>query len=145
MRFFPSPLLREESNNLVAKFRDGINKRGWGFWAVESKETHALVGCVGLHPQPEQFDFSPCVEIGWRLGKAYWHQGLAEEAAKACLEYAFKVLELNEVVSFTSILNNPSENLMKRLGMVKTGEFNHPSLSLDHRLSLHVLYRIQRP
>lgn len=144
MRFFPALLQKEESDNLVARFREGIEERGWGFWAAELKETHRFVGCVGLHPQPDKFAFSPCIEIGWRLGKAYWHKGLAKEAAEACLNYAFHVLELEEVVSFTSKLNTPSESLMKRLGMEKTEEFSHPALPLEHKLSQHVLYRIQR-
>ncbi|MDN0109037.1 GNAT family N-acetyltransferase [Yersinia mollaretii] len=145
MRFFPALLLREESDSLAAQFREGIAERGWGFWAVELKEARRFVGCVGLHPQPNKFVFSPCIEIGWRLGKIDWHKGLAMEAAQACLNYAFEVLALNEVVSLTSVLNTPSENLMKRLGMAKTGAFAHPALPLNHRLSQHVLYRIQRP
>ena len=144
MHFFPTLLSEAESNNLATRFSEGIRERGWGFWAVEMKENHRFVGCVGLHPQPNQFIFSPCVEIGWRLDKTYWHKGLAKEAAEACLNYAFNVLKLKEVVSFTSKLNTPSESLMKRLGMVKQGEFAHPALPPDHKLSLHVLYRIQQ-
>ncbi|WP_233638833.1 GNAT family N-acetyltransferase, partial [Citrobacter cronae] len=66
MRFFPAPLQRTESDNLAARFQEGITERGWGFWAVELKETQQFVGCVGLHPQPDKFHFSPCTEIGWR-------------------------------------------------------------------------------
>ena len=141
MRFFPAPLTREESDNLAARFSDGITERGWGFWAVEAKENHAFIGCVGLHPQPDRFAFSPCTEIGWRLDKAFWHQGMAKEAATAALNYAFEVLALDEIVSFTAVLNTPSENLMKRLGMKRAREFAHPALAPDDRLSQHVLYR----
>ena len=131
MRFFPAPLLRTESDNLAARFQEGITERGWGFWAVELQETH-------------QFHFSPCTEIGWRLAKSFWHQGLALEAAEACLTFAFEELALTEVVSFTSVLNKPSENLMIRLGMSKAEEFVHPALPPDHRLAQHVLYRLIR-
>ena len=144
MRFFPAPLEKAESDNLADRFSEGIAERGWGFWAVELKETHQFVGCVGLHPQPDKFHFSPCTEIGWRLAKAYWHQGLALEAAQASLAFAFDVLALNEVVSFTSVLNKPSEDLMIRIGMNKTEEFTHPALPPDHRLAQHVLYRLCR-
>ena len=40
MRFFPAPLLRTESDNLAARFQEGIIERGWGFWAVELQELH---------------------------------------------------------------------------------------------------------
>lgn len=144
MRFFPTPLQKAESDNLVDRFSEGIAARGWGFWAVELKETHQFVGCVGLHPQPDKFHFSPCTEIGWRLAKAYWHQGVALEAAEACLTFAFEELALSEVVSFTSVLNTPSEKLMIRLGMNKAEEFVHPALPSAHRLAQHVLYRLCR-
>lgn len=127
-----------------AAFQEGITERGWGFWAVELQETHQFVGCVGLHPQPDKFHFSPCTEIGWRLAKSFWHQGFALEAAEACLTFAFEELALTEVVSFTSVLNKPSENLMIRLGMSKAEEFVHPALPPDHRLAQHVLYRLIR-
>lgn len=141
MRFFPAPLTREESDTLAGRFREGIAERGWGFWAVEAKESGEFVGCVGLHPQPDRFAFSPCTEIGWRLAKAFWHQGLAHEAAAAALEFGFETLAQDEVVSFTSVLNTPSESLMKRLGMTRAGEFLHPALPPDHCLAEHVLYR----
>lgn len=141
MQFFPATLTRQESDTLAARFREGIAERGWGFWAVELKATGEFVGSVGLHPQPDRFAFSPCTEIGWRLAKAFWHQGLAHEAAAAALEFGFKTLALDEVVSFTSVLNTPSESLMKRLGMTRAGEFLHPALPPDHRLAKHVLYR----
>ena len=144
MRFFPAPLHKAESDNLVDRFSEGIAARGWGFWAVELKETHQFVGCVGLHPQPDKFHFSPCTEIGWRLAKAYWHHGVALEAAEACLTFAFEELALSEVVSFTSVLNTPSEKLMIRLGMNKAEEFVHPALPSAHRLAQHVLYRLCR-
>jgi RimJ/RimL family protein N-acetyltransferase len=38
---------------------------------VELKQTQQFIGFVGLHDQPTQFSFSPCVEIGWRLDQAF--------------------------------------------------------------------------
>lgn len=143
MKFFPTTLSHQESNNLATKFKEMIDlNRGWGFWAVEMKATGEFIGSVGLANQPDRFDFSPCTEIGWRLSKKYWHQGIAKEAAKASLDYAFNVLNLDEVVSFTSIHNAPSENLMKRLGMHKQALFFHPALPTNHYLAQHVLYKL---
>lgn len=83
MQFFPNLLTPQESHNLIQKISSLIDKNGWGFWAVELKETHQFIGFIGLHRQPEQFDFSPCVEIGWRLAKEFWKQGYATEGAKS--------------------------------------------------------------
>ena len=142
MRYFPSVLTREQSDALADKFQHLILEHGWGFWAVELKETGEFIGFTGLNAQPEQFIFSPCVEIGWRLAKAYWHQGYATEATKACLKFAFQTLNLNEIVAFTSLQNKPSEQLMQRLGMQAMYEFNHPALTQESPLSRHILYKI---
>ena len=69
MEFFPHPLTRAESDALAQRFFELIQQQGWGFWAIELKQTRTFIGFCGLHSQPDQFDFSPCVEIGWRLAK----------------------------------------------------------------------------
>ncbi|MCS3432418.1 GNAT family N-acetyltransferase [Klebsiella sp. BIGb0407] len=145
MRYFPAPLSREESDNLAKRFKNIIDtNQGWGFWAVELKATKEFVGTVGLLYQADRFSFSPCTEIGWRLAKTFWHQGIALEAATRSLNFAFNQLHLDEVVSFTSVHNAPSEGLMKRLGMVKQASFIHPALPASHKLAEHVLYKITR-
>ena len=116
MRYFPHPLTQTESDALAQMFQQFINQNGWGFWAVELKHSQEFIGFTGLHAQPECFDFSPCVEIGWRLDSKFWHQGYATEAAQACLYFAFSVLKLDEVVAFSAVQNRPSEAVMKRLG-----------------------------
>ena len=69
MEFFPHPLTRAESDALAQRFFELIQQQGWGFWAIELKQTRTFIGFCGLYSQPDQFDFSPCVEIGWRLAK----------------------------------------------------------------------------
>ena len=63
MRYFPKVLTRAESDVYIDKLKAIIEKQGWGFWAVELKQTQQLIGLVGLHDQPTQFSFSPCVGV----------------------------------------------------------------------------------
>ena len=83
MLYFPSVLTREQSDNLADKFQHLILDHGWGFWAVELKATGQFIGFTGLNTQPEQFIFSPCVEIFWLFAKKYCHQGYATESSKS--------------------------------------------------------------
>ena len=145
MKYFPKCLTQEESINFIKAVTGIIDENKWGFWAVELKKSQEFIGFIGLHSQPTQFDFSPCIEIGWRLAKDFWGQGYATEGAKAALEYAFNTLNLDKVVSFTSSVNKPSESVMKKLGMKKVTEFNHPKLPQNHDLAKHVLYEIYKP
>lgn len=143
MRFFSKPMSPEESQNLAEKFRSIISRQGWGFWALELKSEQRFIGFCGLHYQPDKFSFSPCTEIGWRLSRDVWRQGLATEAAKTVMKFAFTRLYLPQLVAFTSLGNHRSEAVMQRLNMQRQRTFAHPHLPIEHPLSMHVLYAIQ--
>ena len=142
MRYFPHGLTQPQSDALAQKFQTLIDIQGWGFWAVELKQTGEFIGFIGLHQQPDQFTFSPCTEIGWRLEKKFWGKGFATEAAITCLDFAFNSLHLNAVVAFTAQQNSKSQAVMQRLGMQFQYYFNHPALDQGSPLQEHVLYQI---
>jgi RimJ/RimL family protein N-acetyltransferase len=144
MEFFPSPLDRAESDKMAERCESLIQQRGWGLWAAESKANHDFIGFVGLHIPSTELPFSPCVEVGWRLAFQYWGKGLASEGAKAALHIAFELLNLPEIVSFTAACNGRSRAVMKRLGMLESGTFEHPHLPAGSSLRLHCLYRLRR-
>ena len=67
------------------------------------------------------------------------------EAARAVLDFAFTELALEDVVSFTAVINQRSQLVMQRLGMTDTQDnFSHPMLDANHPLAEHVLYKITR-
>ena len=147
MRYFPKVLSTELSNTIANKCQQLIEDNGWGFWAVSLKdcagETNNFIGFVGLNHTHADLPFAPSVEIGWRLHKDYWGHGYANEAAQAALQFAFETLALSEVVAFTAVINQPSQKVMQRIGMIDTQDnFYHPRLNANHRLAEHVLYKI---
>ena len=144
MRYFPALQTQEMTLAQIERFKTFIDENGYGLFAVERIDTGGFIGFTGLaHPRFESF-FTPCVEIGWRLDKAHWGQGFAKEAARACLVFGFNKLSLNEIYSFTSILNLPSINVMKKIGMKEAGQFEHPNIADGDRLKTHVLYKIMK-
>lgn len=146
MEYMVSCLTSEQSNALAQRFRDGLEQNRWGMWAVEQLVDHQFIGFVGLHIPNCDLPVSPCVEIGWRLARAVWNQGYATEAAKACLRVAFEQIGLSEVHSFTAIINQRSQRIMKKIGMMDIHKpFEHPLVPKNHALRPHVLYRITKP
>lgn len=145
MRYYPGPLSLEESRARMERSKAHFDRHGWGCWAVERKGVSPFIGFIGLAEPTFQAAFTPCVEIGWRLAREHWGLGLAPEGAQAVLGFAFGSLGLTEVVSFTSVLNRPSQRVMEKLGMTRdpAEDFQHPLLAPDHPLCLHVLYRIK--
>ncbi len=147
MEHFPATLSRAETALLLARLEAGFERDGYGFWAVELRANGALAGFVGLAPVPADIPFAPAVEVGWRLGRAYWGKGLAHEGAQAALAYGFGTLGLEEIVAYTAATNERSRRLMERLGMSydAAADFDHPRVDPGSALSRHVVYRIARP
>lgn len=145
MQYFPNPLTQAQSNEMATKIEALIEKNGWGFWAVELKHSATFIGYVGLHEPSTDLPFTPCVEIGWRLSKEHWGKGYATEAGKEALKFSFETLELEEILSFTATINQPSRAVMQRLGMrYCLGEdFEHPAVLTGHCLEKHVLYKMK--
>jgi len=146
MEFFPSCLSREESDELAARIEAHHKDHGFCFFAAELLGVTPFIGFIGISNVPFEAPFSPAVEIGWRLARAYWNRGLATEGAFAVVKYAFSVLRLPEVVSFTVPANIGSRRVMEKIGMKhdRSGDFDHPRLPAGHPLRRHVLYRIDR-
>lgn len=144
MAHFPAPLDRPASDALADRCETLVASRGWGFWALELRDTGEFAGFTGLHVPAAELPFSPCVEIGWRLARAHWGRGLASEAAREALRFGFEQLCLAEVVSFTAVGNTRSCAVMTRLGMAPAGTFAHPALPPRSALREHVLYRLTR-
>ena len=145
MRHFVGLVSAEASGRSIAVWQRDIAERGWANWAVDLRATGQFIGFVGLSIPRRVFAFSPCVEIGWRLARAHWGQGFASEAARAALQVGFGALRLDQIVSFTSLVNAPSRAVMQRIGMADSGEdFDHPALPEGSPLRRHCLYRLTR-
>lgn len=68
-----------------------------------------------------------------------------DRAARAALEVAFDGIGLDEIWSMTAVVNEPSQAVMRRLGLVEVARFNHPRVSAGHLLQPHVTYHLRRP
>ena len=145
MAFFPSTLTRDASDRTVDRWQAHLDGHGWGMWATEIADTGEFIGAVGLQPVPAHLPFAPQVEIGWRVGRAYWGRGYATEAASAAMRTGFEQLGLETLVSIAPRINLRSRAVMARLGLQPHGApFRHPSLPADSPLCECCMYSITR-
>jgi ribosomal-protein-alanine N-acetyltransferase len=146
MEFFPKLLDRAESDALARRIRENFDCRGFGLWAVEVRDVADFIGFVGLSVPGFASHFTPCVEVGWRIGHDHWGHGYASEAARAALAFGFERIPLEQIVSFTTAANWRSRRVMERIGMTRdpADDFDHPSLPEGHPLRPHVLYRLHQ-
>ncbi len=145
MEFYPQVLTCAESDAVAARVAEGFAKHGFGLWALEIPGVETFAGFVGLSVPRWEANFTPCVEVGWRLAAKHWGHGYATEAARAAVAYGFDAFGLQEIVSFTATQNLRSQAVMRRIGMERRPEldFDHPVLDEGHRLRRHVFYRVR--
>ena len=83
-------------------------------------------------------------EIGWRLARHAWHHGYATEAALAARAVAFTEVGLPGLWSMTSVLNTPSQAVMRRIGMTEAARFDHPHIPDGSPLKPCVVYHCRK-
>ena len=145
MRYFPSTLDQAASDALIDQIESRFDRLGYGLWALEISATGEFIGFTGLNPMPDNVPGAGGVEVGWRLARRAWHHGYATEAARAALQVAFDGAGLPEIWSMTAVLNEPSQAVMRRLGMTEVARFDHPRVPDGHPVQPHVTYHLARP
>jgi RimJ/RimL family protein N-acetyltransferase len=106
------PLDRMNAWRSMAMLLGHWTLRGYGMWAIERRDTGRFIGRVGLH-RPEGW---PDLELGWMLMASERRQGFATEGARAALDFAFRKVDAQRVVSLIRIDNSASERVARRLG-----------------------------
>jgi RimJ/RimL family protein N-acetyltransferase len=142
MRYFPKTLTKAESQAFYTSIISEFKEYGYGLYAACEKETQDFIGFIGFHKATFEADFTPCIEIGWRLKKEVWGKGYATEGAAACLDYGFTCLGFKDVYSFTADVNTPSSRVMEKIGMNFVKMFPHPKVEKHNILNNHVLFHI---
>ncbi len=145
MRYFPATMNRAASDAFIERIEARFDLQGFGLWAIELAATSQFLGYTGLNAMPDGVPGAGGMEIGWRFDRQFWHQGYATEAARAALGVAFDGAQLPEIWSMTAILNEPSQALMRRIGMTECTRFEHPAVPAGSELRPHVLYHLARP
>ena len=144
MEYFPAPATPEQTAGFILKMQQLFTEKGYCYFAVEELQSQAFIGFIGLSDKDFEAEFTPCVDIGWRLDKAHWRKGYATEGAKRCLEYAFDSLALTEIKATAPCINHKSISVMEKIGMQQELIFGHPLLPQNERLKKCVCYGISK-
>lgn len=104
-----------EAQEWLDRQRARYQKWGFGLWAVILKDNGKMIGQCGLTMQPWKEE--EVLEVGYLFERSHWHKGYATEAAKACKQYAFDVLQAKDVCSIIRDTNAASQHVAVRNGM----------------------------
>lgn len=101
-----------ESRSFIKNYNH-YARYGYGRWTVILKSNNMTVGWCGLKNHPEE----GYVDLGYRLLKSHWGKGIATEAAMACVDYGFGVIDLKSLVGRTAEENLGSIRVLEKIGM----------------------------
>lgn len=137
MEFHGGPAELSVYEELTARQRRHAAERGFCFWTMLDGQGDAI-GFTGAQPWPHQ-SFGPVgeIEIGWRLGRAYWGRGYVTAAALATLDRV-RAAGVGRVVAMVNSENARSIAVTRRLGMrlAETFALRSPSTA-DRKLQGH--------
>lgn len=91
----------------------GHEALGLGYWCGFRRENGAFLGWWCLTPRSGR----GLAELGYRLRRDAWGQGLASEGARALLRHGFTTVGLRGVVAETMAVNTGSRRVLEALGM----------------------------
>ncbi len=108
-----------------AASRESFAHEGFGFMLGYERATGELVTHCGMKRVSNPL--APNIgdhEIGWLVREDRWRRGLAEEAVRAIIDWAFEAHKAPHLVALTSESNIGSWKLMEKLGMQRRPELD---------------------
>ncbi|HEU5410101.1 MAG TPA: GNAT family N-acetyltransferase [Candidatus Acidoferrales bacterium] len=132
------PLADAAICDFLVRQQNHFRSRGFCLWKLLLKPERRFAGFCGL--QPLELDGAKEIEIGWRLRKENWGQGLATEAARAALADSVARHGFSRVIAIAMPQNHASLRVMEKLGMeyeraTRKGGFDVVVYSRDCALS----------
>jgi RimJ/RimL family protein N-acetyltransferase len=116
-----------------------------GYWAAESRTGGEFLGW--FHLRPDRFDAGE-QELGYRLRRDTWGQGLATEGGLALVAYGFERVGAEKISARTLAANAGSRRVMEKCGLAFECDFVYPEDILADRSETEraaVKYSITRP
>ncbi len=116
----PTPTLKDAEAKLKRYYDYAQTQEGLGAFSIYSKDKKEFLG-LGFLVHIE-LDSRNEVEVGYRLKKQHWGQGLATEIASTLLDYGFRKLKLHEVYGTTDPEHVVSQRILMKVGLKYVGE-----------------------
>lgn len=121
LQYLPEELMThiEDARRKIHYIQQQYTANGTGRLAVVHKEHNRFIGWCGIklvteHSTNGRINYH---DIGYRFLPEYWNKGYAFEAAKACFDYAFTAMNLEELNATVMEGNDASAKIAEKLGM----------------------------
>ncbi|HMG68141.1 MAG TPA: GNAT family N-acetyltransferase [Chitinophagaceae bacterium] len=103
--------------DIIKSVRQQYIDNGIGRWAIVDKSTNRFIGWTGLKLVKDVINNQTnYYDLGYRLIRKYWGQGIATKTAIISLNYGFEKLNLNEIIATVNCENSASNNVVSKIG-----------------------------
>lgn len=86
-----------------------------GFWAAVERTNGSFLGWFHLRPGDGHPDTEP--ELGYRLRRSAWGQGLATEGCRALIDHAFAQPQVERILAETMVVHTASRRVIEKCGL----------------------------
>lgn len=107
----------QEAKSVISYIRNQYEEDGIGRWAVIDKMTNEFIGWAGLKYEKKVRKEMHYYDLGYRLKKKFWGQGIATETALESLNYGFRKMGLKEIFAGAHIENLASNKVLQKVGL----------------------------
>jgi RimJ/RimL family protein N-acetyltransferase len=127
-KYFGGPFSEEEIRTRFKRERARRMVHGFQYWMIELLETGAFVGVCGLRPYKPAEEV---VELGFHLRPKFWGRGLATEAARAAITYAFATYAPKKLAAGYHPENANSKKVIEKLGFAYSHHERFAELGME--------------
>ena len=111
----PGSVVSEDTADRLMTF--GYRQDGFGLWMLEWRHQPEFLGWVALFEFADSADY----EVGYRLVKSAWGQGIATEAAGFMIDHGFKTMNLAKICAVTHQNHSASQKVLEKIGLSRSG------------------------
>jgi [ribosomal protein S5]-alanine N-acetyltransferase len=127
-RFFGGPFSSEEIDRRLRLEIEGMNTYRFQYWPIHLLADDEHVGCCGLRPYRLE---QGVPELGFHLRPKFWGRGLAVEAARSVIDFAFETVGAKALSAGHHPGNANSKKVLEKLGFAHTHDEYFPALGID--------------
>ena len=120
VKFLTWPLHADLSvtERLMERSVTGYADAAYYQWAIELRSLGEPIGSLGVGSVDEK---TGAFEIGYCIGKAWWHRGFVSEALASVIDYLFAEVGARRVMAKHAVDNPHSGDVMRKCGMTYEG------------------------
>ena len=104
----------EETTEILQQWEAGYSKNEFYQWAIELNDIEQPIGSISVVSLNEDVQSA---ELGYCIGKSWWHQGYTTEAVEAVIRFLMAEVGAGRVWSQHDVANPNSGEVMKKAGM----------------------------